>query len=303
MQSHGPLSRTHKLFYQNGALSTEIGPCTTRYFASEAGVVAQCTPGASTSLYRVDQLMTVLGTTDGPHQQRFTVYGFPAPGSFNTPLGFTGQRFNAMSGCYPLGHGHRWFNPRVMRFGQSDSLSPFGKGGVNSYAYCQNDPVNRLDPNGRIWHLIRRAGNWFLQSIYPAPEAPSTVRPSTPANNSGRPLRTNLAPDTIINMQHQNPGEGIANNPTHLERIATTITSTTERYPTFTEIYSDNFSISPLTASIASITVSFSAFFLTGSATVGYVAGPTVATTMFIGGSRWVREHLTTLVSRTRGAS
>ncbi|SMF10877.1 RHS repeat-associated core domain-containing protein [Pseudomonas sp. LAIL14HWK12:I11] len=221
MQSHGPLSRTHKLFYQNGALSIEIGPCTTRYFASEAGVVAQCTPGASTSLYRVDQLMTVLGTTDGPHQQRFTVYGFPAPGSFKTPLGFSGQRFNAMSGCYPLGHGHRWFNPRVMRFGQSDSLSPFGKGGVNSYAYCQNDPVNRLDPNGRIWHLLQRAGNWFLQTIYPAPGASPTVRPLLDDIDGVGP--TPPITKTVINKVHPNLYEALANRISGFRHMTETV--------------------------------------------------------------------------------
>ncbi|KPZ22499.1 RHS repeat-associated core domain-containing protein, partial [Pseudomonas syringae group genomosp. 3] len=29
-----------------------------------------------------------------------------------------------------------------------DSLSPFGKGGLNAYAYCAGDPVNRSDPSG-----------------------------------------------------------------------------------------------------------------------------------------------------------
>jgi hypothetical protein len=35
-----------------------------------------------------------------------------------------------------------------MRFYSADSLSPFGKGGLNSYCYCLGDPVNRTDPTG-----------------------------------------------------------------------------------------------------------------------------------------------------------
>jgi hypothetical protein len=35
-----------------------------------------------------------------------------------------------------------------MRFISPDTLSPFGRGGVNSYAYCSNDPINRVDRNG-----------------------------------------------------------------------------------------------------------------------------------------------------------
>lgn len=49
-----------------------------------------------------------------------------------------------------LGNGYRAYNPVLMRFNQPDSLSPFGQDGLNAYAYCQGDPVNRQDPSGRI---------------------------------------------------------------------------------------------------------------------------------------------------------
>jgi hypothetical protein len=35
-----------------------------------------------------------------------------------------------------------------MRFNSPDSLSPFGEGGLNAYAYCIGDPINRRDPTG-----------------------------------------------------------------------------------------------------------------------------------------------------------
>ncbi|WP_397457346.1 RHS repeat-associated core domain-containing protein, partial [Pseudomonas versuta] len=38
-----------------------------------------------------------------------------------------------------------------MRFHSRDSLSPFGEGGLNGYAYCAGDPVNRIDPSGHAW--------------------------------------------------------------------------------------------------------------------------------------------------------
>jgi len=37
-----------------------------------------------------------------------------------------------------------------MRFNSPDSLSPFGDGGLNGYAYCVGDPVNRSDPTGHF---------------------------------------------------------------------------------------------------------------------------------------------------------
>ena len=43
---------------------------------------------------------------------------------------------------------YRAFDPVLGRFLQWDGLSPFGKGGLNGYAYAGNDPVNFWDPSG-----------------------------------------------------------------------------------------------------------------------------------------------------------
>ncbi|MEB3260206.1 MAG: RHS repeat-associated core domain-containing protein, partial [Cyanobacteriota bacterium] len=43
---------------------------------------------------------------------------------------------------------YRAFDPALGRFLQWDDLSPFGKGGLNGYAYAGNDPVNFWDPTG-----------------------------------------------------------------------------------------------------------------------------------------------------------
>ena len=42
------------------------------------------------------------------------------------------------------------YSPTLMRFNAQDSLSPFGRGGVNGYAYCLGDPINRNDPSGHF---------------------------------------------------------------------------------------------------------------------------------------------------------
>ena len=68
----------------------------------------------------------------------------------NNPLGFNGARQDPVTKLYPLGHGYRMYSPTLMRFNAQDSLSPFGRGGVNGYAYCLGDPINRNDPSGHF---------------------------------------------------------------------------------------------------------------------------------------------------------
>lgn len=64
--------------------------------------------------------------------------------------GFNGERVDPVSGTYHLGNGYRAYNPVLMRFNCPDSLSPFGAGGINPYAYCAGDPINHTDPSGHI---------------------------------------------------------------------------------------------------------------------------------------------------------
>ncbi|MBC3434706.1 RHS repeat-associated core domain-containing protein [Pseudomonas sp. BW16M2] len=88
-------------------------------------------------------------TSSGRLSVAYTPYGLrPAPeGSSIT--GFTGQLREVERGWYLLGNGHRVFCPSLMRFLSADVLSPFGRGGVNCYAYCLGDPVNKHDRGGR----------------------------------------------------------------------------------------------------------------------------------------------------------
>lgn len=65
-------------------------------------------------------------------------------------MAFAGQHLDSASGSYLLGNGHRAYDPVLMRFRSPDTLSPMGAGGINAYAYCANDPVNRVDPSGRL---------------------------------------------------------------------------------------------------------------------------------------------------------
>lgn len=79
----------------------------------------------------------------------YTAYGH-LPGMLDAVLGFNGELRDGVMQAYPLGNGHRFYPPALMRFLSPDTLSPFGRGGVNAYCYCEGDPINNMDPSGQM---------------------------------------------------------------------------------------------------------------------------------------------------------
>lgn len=90
-------------------------------------------------------LQPIIPTHMGGTPRSYSAYGAYA-GARN--IAFVGQMVDHLTGCYHLGNGRRTYNPVLMRFHSADSLSPFSDGGLNAYAYCGGDPINRVDPSG-----------------------------------------------------------------------------------------------------------------------------------------------------------
>ncbi|MFJ4067894.1 RHS repeat-associated core domain-containing protein [Pseudomonas sp. NPDC089996] len=104
-----------------------------------------------------DKQASVLGVKEpeGGHGISYSAYGaheFSAESA--GIIGFSGYYFDALSTHYLLGNGYRSYSPRMMRFLSPDSLSPFGRGGLNAYGYCGGDPINRIDPDGQCWESV-----------------------------------------------------------------------------------------------------------------------------------------------------
>jgi RHS repeat-associated protein len=127
-------------------------------------------------LLKVDQngsVMMVSGGVDKEESHCYTAYGYdPSLPSHRTYSGFNGERLEAIAAAYLLGNGYRLYNPVLMRFHSTDSMSPFDRGGMNCYCYCLNDPVNNTDPSGhflkRIYKPLRpREPAKYLKNHYP----------------------------------------------------------------------------------------------------------------------------------------
>ncbi|WP_460042127.1 RHS repeat-associated core domain-containing protein [Pseudomonas sp. S2_H01] len=146
--------------YQKNRLSVEIqGALHRRVMQFDDHVLAE-QRAAETVLPATDLQRSVLHSVDAQGQQgiAYSPYGHrPSASDVFSLLGFAGERPDPVTGHYPLGNGYRSYNPVLMRFNQPDSLSPFGEGGLNAYAYCQGDPVNRSDPTGHMWNSLMTA--------------------------------------------------------------------------------------------------------------------------------------------------
>ena len=109
----------------------------------------------SSTLLATDQQRSVTNALDAnqPNPLAYSPYGHrPQESGLLSLLGFNGERPDPVTGCYHLGNGYRQFNTALMRFNSPDSWSPFGEGGLNAYAYCAGDPINKADPNGHTWY-------------------------------------------------------------------------------------------------------------------------------------------------------
>lgn len=163
----------------------------------------------------------------------------------NLPLlGFTGTYRDSIGAYYPLGHGYRWYLPNVMRFNAPDSFSPFDAGGINPYIYCDDDPVNRIDPSGHInWSIVGRVFRRFFDRTYghaggraisatlasEAPESADTAGDKLALRAGVETRRASLPPHAVQHEQYpsfagdlsaQSMGT-IQEPPQHVYRVAT----------------------------------------------------------------------------------
>ena len=159
---------SERRYYVDGELAARSDDARRSIYLRAGGhVMAEQLAGANagTVLLATDRSSTVLGEVRPGAEQHsaYTAYGFPSRGPLWTELAYNGELHETGTGWQLLGNGYRAFNPVLMRFHSPDDVSPFGQGGINAYAYCTNDPINFVDPQGRwgvgaIFAAIAAAG-------------------------------------------------------------------------------------------------------------------------------------------------
>lgn len=155
-EAHIGQIKNEQFFYNHERLITEKeGGVTRSLMHAKNQLLAQThvdNQSCETTLLSTNRQCSVLHSVrpSNVHTQAFTPFGHHhiAQGMSGLP-GFNGERPDPLTGHYHLGKGHRAYNPHLMRFNSPDQLSPFGAGGLNAYAYCVGDPLNRSDPSGR----------------------------------------------------------------------------------------------------------------------------------------------------------
>lgn len=133
--------------------------------------------------------------------------------------GYTGTYEDSATFGYSLGNGYRIYLPGLMRFNSPDSFSPFWLGGVNPYAYCGDDPVNRVDPSGHMFLSgvtaeFAEVGESSIAAALKSEDRPLAVKysgtdgqPSTPRGfNDGAPAASSakrVSDDPVGRTLHQ----------------------------------------------------------------------------------------------------
>jgi len=140
-------------FYNGNRLATQIQDNRIIGFLEHGAMpLAELKPEGEATLLAIDVNNTVIHSIKPGliRHQLYCPFGHrPANNGLFSLLGFNGERPDCVTGHYLLGQGYRAYNPVLMRFNSPDNLSPFEKGGLNAYAYCENDPINYADPSGK----------------------------------------------------------------------------------------------------------------------------------------------------------
>lgn len=128
---------------------------------TNTGIAMQDTSSVTSCLFISDSKNSIVSHIIGHRHEKFSLDAFGYHHERQTRrsnVAFNGDLLERMPIVYLLGNGYRAYSPVYRAFQSPDALSPFGPGGVNSYAFCVGDPLNLRDPSGHapLSEFLRR---------------------------------------------------------------------------------------------------------------------------------------------------
>ncbi len=157
-QASGTLSKTVYIgsLYE---LETTVGvtSATKHIFAGSTRICSIEGTIPEVRYYHSDHLGSSNVITDSTGAQagltEFTPFGstFKQTGTYNPRHKFTGKELDASTGLYY--YGARYYDPQLGRFISADTIvqAPYDPQSLNRYSYCNNNPINYVDPTGNSW--------------------------------------------------------------------------------------------------------------------------------------------------------
>ncbi|WP_081742218.1 RHS repeat-associated core domain-containing protein [Pseudomonas sp. FGI182] len=146
-EQRSPPSHCAIHFYQNDHLSTQISSQGSRRILwAQETPTAQLEEAQAVKMLKTDRANTVLGLQFD--SAAYSPYGYLNSEKTSALIAFNGQWLDSLLQVYALGNGYRIYSPACQRFNSPDDLSPNDRGGLNSYTYCEGDPINFSDPSG-----------------------------------------------------------------------------------------------------------------------------------------------------------
>lgn len=211
-------------FYQKSRLASEMQNTVQRtLFCSGDQLLAQQThfsTGSGIHLLATDRQRSVLHELSAGicRSKVYSAYGYHRAEHDRQALpGFNGERLDPVTEHYLLGNGYRAFNPVLMRFNSPDRLSPFGRGGLNAYAYCVGNPVNFRDPTGHMPRAVRVSikPKWLTVKKVDRLPFDKVANPLAKSQNSTeQTFLSELLDDVVMALEGQ-PGASQVLSPTH----------------------------------------------------------------------------------------
>ena len=172
----------HTYVYASGKLLRETyGDTTLDFFYSTSGQPYALSYNGTVYYYITNLQGDVMSIVDGTGavvaEYEYDPYGniISATGELAevNPLRYRGYVFDSECSLYYLQS--RYYDPSIGRFLNADSYASTGQGvlGNNMFAYCNNNPVRRMDPTGCFWsellqelqNAINEATNYFAIAV------------------------------------------------------------------------------------------------------------------------------------------